>query len=63
MNSKKQNDDEIFLIRELNKKISALKKEGEELQTKVLERREWLGKVAKIVVGGKNDLVVVYKVD
>lgn len=50
-------------IRELNNKISALKKEVEELPTKVLERREWLDKVEKIVVGGKNDIVVNYKLD
>ena len=50
-------------IRELNNKISALKKEGKELQTKVLGRSEWLDKVEKIVVGGKNDLVAVYKLD
>ncbi len=50
-------------IRELSNKISALKKEGEELPTKVLERREWLDKVDKIVVGSKNDLLTVYKLD
>ena len=50
-------------IRELNNKISALKKEGEELPTKVLEKCEWLDKVEKIIVGGKNDLVTVYKLD
>lgn len=50
-------------IRELNNKISALKKEGEELPTKVLERREWLEKVDKIVVGSKKNLVTVYKLD
>ena len=49
-------------IRELNNKISALKKEGEELPTKVLERREWLDKVEKIVVGSKEDLVAVYNI-
>ncbi|VYU50670.1 Recombinase [Clostridium paraputrificum] len=50
-------------IRELSNKISALKKEGKELPTKILERKEWLDKVEKIVVGGKNDLVVVYSLD
>lgn len=50
-------------IRDLSNKISALKKEGEELPTKILERREWLDKVDKIVVGGKDDLVIVYKLD
>lgn len=50
-------------IRELNNKISALKKEGEELPTKVLARAEWIDKVEKIVVGGKKDLVTVYKLD
>ena len=50
-------------IRELHNKIYALKKEGEELPTKILERTEWLDKVNKIVVGGKKDLVVVYKLD
>lgn len=48
-------------IRELSNKISALKKEGEELPTKVLKRSEWLDKVDKIVVGGKNNIIAVYK--
>lgn len=50
-------------IRELTNKISALKKEGEQLPSKVLERSEWLDKVDKIVVGGKKDLVTIYKLD
>lgn len=50
-------------IRKLHNKVAALKKEGEELPTKILERREWLDKVEKSVVGGKDDLVVEYILD
>ncbi len=50
-------------IRELNNKISALKKEREELPTKVLERCDCVDKVDKIVVSGKNDIFVNYKLD
>lgn len=48
-------------IRELNNKISALKKEGQQIPRKVLERSEWLDKVDKIIVGGKKDLIALYK--
>lgn len=50
-------------IRELNNKISALKKEGQQIPSKVLERSEWFDRVDKIIVGGKKDLVAVYKLD
>ena len=50
-------------IRELNNKISALKKEGQQIPSKVLERSEWLDRVDKIIVGGKTDLVAIYKLD
>lgn len=58
----KRNDKNKY-IRELYDKISALKKEEDELPTKVLDRVEWLDKIEKIVVGGKDDLVAVYKLD
>lgn len=47
----------------MSNKIFVLKKEGEELSTKILERKEWLNKVDMIVVGGKEYLVAVYKID
>ena len=50
-------------IRELSNKIFALKKENQQTPTKELTRTQWLDKVEKIVVGGKNDLNVIYKLD
>ena len=50
-------------IRELSNKIFALKKENHQTPTKELTRTQWLDKVEKIVVGGKNDLNVIYKLD
>lgn len=58
----KKNDKDKY-IRELNNKIIALKKEGQQIPGKELTRTEWLDKVDKIVVGGKNDLVASYKLD
>ena len=50
-------------IRELSNKIFALKKENQQTPNKELTRTQWLDKVEKIVVGGKNDLNVIYKLD
>ena len=58
-----QKSDKDKYIRELNNKIIALKKEGQQILEKELTREEWLDKVDKIVVGGKNDLVAAYKLD
>ena len=50
-------------IRELNNKIASLKRENQEVPSKELSRVEWLDKVEKIIVGGKNDLVEMYKIN
>ena len=55
-------------IQMLEKEIEAIEiniasLENKKVPTKILERREWLDKVEKSVVGGKDDLVVEYILD
>lgn len=50
-------------IRQINNKISKLKNELLVSSDKELTRSEWLDKVGEILIGGKNNIRAIYKLD